>query len=47
MKFGTYFACRKQEWDKVDYVFYFKKAAALGFDVLEAAAASLWKTRVN
>jgi len=43
MKFGTYFAYWEQEWDKADYVFYCKKVAALGFDVLEVAAASLAK----
>lgn len=40
MKFGTYFAYWEREWD-ADYVFYCKKVADLGFDILEIAAGSL------
>lgn len=40
MKFGTYFAYWEREWD-ADYIAYCKKAAGLGFDILEVAAGSL------
>ena len=40
MKFGTYFAYWEQEWD-AEYARYCDKAARLGFDILEVAAASL------
>jgi D-psicose/D-tagatose/L-ribulose 3-epimerase len=40
MKFGTYFAYWEQEWS-ADYPYYCKKAADLGFDVLEVAAGGL------
>ena len=39
MKFGTYYAYWEKEW-AADYVKYIKKAAKLGFDVLELAAGS-------
>jgi len=39
MKFGTYFAYWEKEWG-ADYSRYVKKAAKLGFDVLEISAAS-------
>jgi D-psicose/D-tagatose/L-ribulose 3-epimerase len=40
MKFGVYFAFWETEW-KVDYEKYIKKAARLGFDVLEISCAPL------
>jgi D-psicose/D-tagatose/L-ribulose 3-epimerase len=40
VRFGTYFAYWEQEWD-ADYPLYCGKAASLGFDILEIAAASL------
>lgn len=40
MKFGTYFAYWEQEWE-ADYLKYCKKAADLGFDVLEVSAAGI------
>lgn len=40
MKFGVYFAYWEREWN-ADYSIYVKKAADLGFDILEIAAGSL------
>lgn len=40
MKFGTYYAYWEKQWD-ADYVKYVKKAAKLGFDVLEVAMGGL------
>lgn len=40
MKFGVYFAYWEEEWD-VEFLPYLKKAADLGFDVLEIAAGGL------
>lgn len=40
MKFGVYFAYWEQNWN-VDYKKYIKKAAELGFDILEINAAGL------
>jgi D-psicose/D-tagatose/L-ribulose 3-epimerase len=39
MKFGTYFAYWEKDWG-ADYVKYAKKAAKLGFDILEISAAN-------
>ena len=40
MKYGIYYAYWEQEW-KADYLHYLKKAAKLGFDILEIAATPL------
>jgi len=40
MKYGIYYAYWEQEW-KADYKYYIKKAAKLGFDILEIAASPL------
>lgn len=40
MKYGIYYAYWEQEWE-ADYRYYIKKAAALGFDILEIAASPL------
>ncbi len=40
MKHGIYYAYWEQEWE-ADYRYYIKKAAALGFDILEIAASPL------
>ena len=37
MKFGIYYAYWEQEWN-ADYLYYIKKVAKLGFDILEIAA---------
>lgn len=40
MKYGIYYAYWEQEWE-ADYLYYIKKAAKLGFDILEIAATPL------
>ena len=40
MKYGIYYAYWEQEWE-ADYKYYIRKAAALGFDILEIAASPL------
>jgi D-psicose/D-tagatose/L-ribulose 3-epimerase len=40
MKYGIYYAYWEHEW-KADYLFYIKKIADLGFDILEIAATPL------